>query len=211
MTAFVLKNVTAAYGEQIVLYNFSTVLKKGEAVILWGPSGCGKTTLLRLLQGLKKPKSGIVEGAGRWACGTVFQEDRLCEQLSALQNLRPVCPQLSYVRQHLQELGLSDEDTAKPVSQLSGGQRRRVALARAVLFPSDFLLLDEPFKGLDEATRQAAMQYVRRHQEGRGLILVTHDKTEAVLLGERQVELQPLQMGTAACGKPASDGSARSL
>ena len=77
----------------------------------------------------------------------------------------------------------------KPVGELSGGQRRRVALLRALLAPADVEVLDEPFKGLDEAARQAAAAYVRRMQAGRTLLCITHEEGDAALLGARVFRL----------------------
>lgn len=84
-------------------------------------------------------------------------------------------------------VGLTPQDVEKPVGELSGGQRRRVALLRALLAPADVVVLDEPFKGLDEAARQAAAAYVRRMQAGRTLLCITHEEGDAALLGARVV------------------------
>ena len=89
----------------------------------------------------------------------------------------------------LAALGLCEEDWSKPARQLSGGQARRVALARAVLAPAEGVILDEPFKGLDEETRQRAMDWVRRMLKGRWLLLITHDEQEAEAFGGARVEI----------------------
>lgn len=193
MEGFVLTKVTAAYEDKTVLQNFSAVFQKGQIYVVMGPSGCGKTTLLRLLLGLHLPAEGKIDGAGKLRCGTVFQEDRLCEVLSARQNVALVCRDANRVKKYLGELGLPDAEQEKPVRELSGGQRRRVALARAVLFESDFLILDEPFKGLDEENRQIAMRYVLLHRGDRGLVLVTHDPAEADFFGGTRIGLTPLE------------------
>ena len=86
-------------------------------------------------------------------------------------------------------MGLTPQDVEKPVGELSGGQRRRVALLRALLAPADVVVLDEPFKGLDEAARQAAAAYVRRMQAGRTLLCITHEEGDAALLGARVFRL----------------------
>lgn len=189
MSGLRLEQVTAGYGQTPVLRNFCFAVQKGERVAVMGPSGCGKTTLLRLLLGTLPPQAGRVEGAGR--CGVVFQEDRLCEQLSARQNVALVCPraQQPALPSLLDALGLNAEQQARSVSQLSGGQRRRVALARALAYPSDFLLLDEPFKGLDAAALRSAIDVVKQNLAGRGLVLVTHDAAEAAALAARVVQL----------------------
>ena len=116
-------------------------------VVLWAPSGWGKTTLLRILMGLERPTTGSVEGVGRVAA--VFQEDRLCPQLNAVQNVTLVLPgaENQYKEQiinEFQQLGMDTAALQLPARRLSGGQKRRVALLRALWAPSDTLLLDEP-------------------------------------------------------------------
>ena len=115
--------------------------------VLWAPSGWGKTTLLRILMGLERPTTGSVEGVGRVAA--VFQEDRLCPQLNAVQNVTLVLPgaENQYKEQitsDFQQLGMDTAALQLPARRLSGGQKRRVALLRALWAPSDTLLLDEP-------------------------------------------------------------------
>ena len=116
-------------------------------VVLWAPNGWGKTTLLRILMGLEHPTTGSVEGVGRVAA--VFQEDRLCPQLNAVQNVTLVLPGVEnqYKEQIIsdfQQLGMDIAALQLPARRLSGGQKRRVALLRALWAPSDTLLLDEP-------------------------------------------------------------------
>lgn len=128
-------------------------------VVLWAPSGWGKTTLLRILMGLERPTTGSVEGVGRVAA--VFQEDRLCPQLNAVQNVTLVLPGVEnqYEEQIIsdfQQLGMDIAALQLPARRLSGGQKRRVALLRALWAPSDTLLLDEPFTGMDPDTLQRA-------------------------------------------------------
>ena len=96
---------------------------------------------------------------------------------------------MSLAWRRLSRLGLTPQDVEKPVGELSGGQRRRVALLRALLAPADVVVLDEPFKGLDEAARQAAAAYVRRMQAGRTLLCITHEEGDAALLGARVFRL----------------------
>ena len=153
------------------------------------PSGVGKTTLLRILLGLEASDSGLVEGRDGLRLSAVFQEDRLCANLSPVSNIRLVTGS-SLSRQEilsaLAQAGLSD-CAGQPARELSGGQRRRVALLRALLAPWDLLLLDEPFKGLDTETRKQIMDYVLLHfhkKPGRTVLLVTHDESEAAYMAE---------------------------
>ena len=165
-----LVNVSKAFGETQVLRGLSERFAQGEAVCVMGRSGLGKTTLASIVMGLEKPDAGAVRGAKGKRFAAAFQEDRLVERLSAQGNLRFACgaaldePRMA---EAFAAVGLTPQDVEKPVGELSGGQRRRVALLRALLAPADVVVLDEPFKGLDEAARQAAAAYVRRMQAGR--------------------------------------------
>ena len=174
-----LKNVSKAFQGRGVVTDFSLSLEPEERVCLMGPSGSGKTTLLRLLCGLEEPDSGerIARPGLRFAM--VFQENRLIESLDALGNVSLCCrcsPEA--VRECLLALDLPEDRLTCPVWEFSGGMKRRVALARALLAPSDVLLLDEPYKGLDEDTRVRVMAQVENRLAGRGLVLVTHDPRE---------------------------------
>ena len=118
----------------------------------------------------------------------VFQEDRLPPRLNAAACLRSVLKKdpgrEARIDAALDALGLAGE-AGKPVAEFSGGMRRRVALARALLYPSPLVLLDEPFKGLDDATRRQAIDFARPLLEGRTVLLVTHDpEAEAPFGGE---------------------------
>ena len=164
-------------------------------VVLWAPSGWGKTTLLRILMGLEAPTAGSVQGAGRVAA--VFQEDRLCPQLNAVQNVALVLPgaESQYKEQivkDFQQLGMEQEALQLPARRLSGGQKRRTALLRAVWAPSDTLLLDEPFTGMDPDTLQRAAALLRQRCAGRPALLATHDENAIRALGWPVVELDKL-------------------
>ena len=163
------------YGENAVLDDISFTARVGVTRLL-GPSGIGKTTLLRVLLGLETPDSGPVNGDKfRW---TVFQENRLLEGLDAEENLRFVLGanyNAAAAQALLEELGLGDVGKKK-VRDYSGGMQRRLALARALLAPSDALALDEPFTGLDAENREAAMRAILRAAETKIVILSTHEE-----------------------------------
>ena len=173
-----------AFGGKAVLQDFSCELEEGRVTALMAPSGWGKTTLLRCMAGLEKPDSGTVRDVPE-RMGYVFQEDRLCGHMSAVENVRLATGRrmdTETIRAHLTELGLGGQ-LHQPVEELSGGQRRRVAIARAVCFGGGLLLLDEPFKGLDAETRQQAAAYILRHRNGAAVVCVTHDREDAAALG----------------------------
>ena len=190
MRDIILRNVSRSFDGKPVLRHVSLLFPAGEICCVRGRSGIGKTTLLRIIAGLLSPDEGTVEGVPD-KIAFVFQEDRLCEDFSALSNIRMVTKNRTKeeVLQHLEELELRGE-ASLAVREFSGGMRRRVALARAICADADLLLLDEPFKGLDPELRIRVIDYVKRHTEGKTVICVTHEETEAVLLGGRMIELE---------------------
>ena len=161
-----------SYGGKPVLTDLTAVFPRGITCVS-APSGAGKTTLLRLLLGLERPDSGSILGADcRWAA--VFQEDRLLEHLPAAANLRFALGELPRVAgEMLERLGLSLEDP-RPVREWSGGMKRRLALARALLAQSEALALDEPFTGLDEENRTRCLDLIREAGKEKPVVLATH-------------------------------------
>lgn len=177
------KALTKAFGDELVLDKVSLCFPEHKITCVMGPSGMGKTTLLHILMGLVPCDTGSVEGVPINK-SAVFQEDRLCESFKAVSNVRLACLHNvtdECISRHLVEIGLKD-CLDKPVKEFSGGMRRRVAMVRAVLADSEILFLDEPFKGLDEETRQDAIAYLKRHRNHRTVIMVTHDLQEAKAL-----------------------------
>ena len=181
-----LTDVSKAYGGIPVLENVSFTLEPGKPFCVTGPSGCGKTTLLRLVMGLERPDSGVVSWStgGKKRFGAMFQEDRLFEELDAVENLRLASGEKdrASLRAALLEL-LPEEALGKPVSALSGGQRRRVALARALRPGGEAVLLDEPFTGLDAAAAAQAGEFILRQLGERPLLLALHRKDIPVWCG----------------------------
>lgn len=181
------------FGDLVVLTDLNLDIPDAQISVLMGPSGVGKTTLAQILLGLLRPDTGKVAGLAGRRASAVFQEDRLCEHLSAVANVRLVLDRgtgLARVRSELARVGLDEQSCNKPVSELSGGQRRRVALVRAMLADSDFVCLDEPFTGLDNQTRTQAIAWIRQQGRGRTLLVITHDLSDAAELGGTQIVLQ---------------------
>lgn len=178
------RNLTKHFGEKMVFEDFTCFFPAGETTCIMGPSGCGKTTLLMILMGLLPYDGGSISGLQEKRRSAVFQEDRLCDNVSAVTNLRLVNKGLSKeeAAAMLAALGLSDE-LHKPVRQFSGGMRQRVSILRALAAPYDVLFLDEPFHGLDANTKQLTMRYFQEKIRGKTVICVTHDESEPKLLG----------------------------
>lgn len=187
----VISEISKSYGEKIVLDGFSTVIPKNKMTFIMGPSGCGKTTLINILMGLIQKDKGIVSGVPSHK-SAVFQEDRLCESFNAVSNVRLVCDNKVKNQEiilNLEKIGLNDH-MLKPVIELSGGMRRRVALVRAIMAGSDIIFMDEPFKGLDEKTKEKTMQYVADNIGNKTVLIVTHDIDEANFLGGKIIEME---------------------
>ena len=175
------ESLCKSYDGAPVLEGVTFTAEPGRITCLMAPSGFGKTTLLRILLGLEKADSGAVTALADCRWSAVFQEDRLLPQLSAEGNLRFALGTAYDERDAaalLARLGLGDVGE-KRVRDYSGGMKRRLALARALLAPCDALVLDEPFTGLDEENRAAAWQCIREKAGGKPVILVTHDPADA--------------------------------
>ena len=185
MNDLILQKLSKSYHGQVIFSDLDLTLSPGNAYCLMAPSGTGKTTLFRILMGLETPDSGSVEGLKNFKISAVFQEDRLLGGYDALTNLRFVCRQRfsnaelsSYAAALLPQNALS-----QPVSEFSGGMKRRLCLLRALLVPFDLLILDEPFNGLDTENRQKAVMLIRKHTQDKILLFATHAKEDAALLG----------------------------
>ena len=186
----VIDHVSKAYGGQAVLRDVTVAVGSG-VTCLMAPSGAGKTTLLRILLGLERPDSGTVRDLEGRRLSAVFQEDRLLEQRDWRGNLRFALGGVfdeETALALLGELGLSDTGV-QPVGEWSGGMKRRLALARALLAPFDALILDEPFTGLDGDNRRRAAACVLARTAQRPVLLVTHDEADAKALSARIIRL----------------------
>lgn len=180
-----LEHIYKRFDRNNVLTDVSMTLEEGKISCIMGASGSGKTTLMNILMGFLKPDSGDLKGLEGKRIAAMFQEDRLIEHWDAIRNVQLVCGKnitASVVKEHFMEVGLTEYEN-KPVKTLSGGMRRRVALVRAMLAEGNLLILDEPFKGLDEDLRQQVIQYVIRLSADKTAIIVTHERDEAVWLG----------------------------
>lgn len=178
-----LNNISHSFGDNMVLQNRDLILHPGQRVALMGPSGCGKTTLLQIALELLKPASGTVENTFRKTTA-VFQEPRLLPWRTALENVNLVLGDrkntLETAKKYLEMVNLSDAADKYP-RELSGGMQQRVSIARALASDGDLLILDEPFKAMDEALCDQVIALVGTTKAA--ILLVTHEESEARMLG----------------------------
>lgn len=172
------EHLTVKYDDQTVINDLSYTLDNGVFYGLAGASGIGKTTLLSAISGLVKPTSGTVY-TDHAKIGYTFQEPRLFPWMTALENVECVCEDKERAKYYLDLL--LPEGADKYPSELSGGMKQRVSIARALAYDCDLLILDEPFKGLDEQTKQSAIDVVLEYIKGKTAIMVSHDASEISL------------------------------
>ena len=174
-----------------VVFDSLNLHSDSRIICLMGPSGCGKTTLLHILAGILKPSSGTVSDFPE-RVSVMFQEDRLLPWLNAYENVALVMEGKLPHRKGQDDkaselLRRLDIDPAMDIGSMSGGMKRRVSLARALAFSSDALLLDEPFKGMDEDLMQRAAELIKK--QDKITIVSTHSETEAKALGAEIIRL----------------------
>lgn len=182
-----IKHLSKRYSGQSIFEDFNLEIEKGKVTCILGESGAGKTTLLNIIAGLTEYE-GEVESV---SCSYIFQEPRLVPNLTVKNNLLLVCKDEQRIGSMLQRVGLSSKSESYPVA-LSGGQARRVAIARAFLYESDVVLMDEPFSSLDLKLKTDMINVfseVRSANGGRTAVFVTHDVDEALYIADRIIVL----------------------
>jgi putative spermidine/putrescine transport system ATP-binding protein len=215
----VLREVSKTFGSFVGVDRCNLEIRAGEFLSILGPSGSGKTTLLRMVAGFVRPSSGTIELDGRNITmtpayrrnlGMVFQSYTLFPHMTAAENIafplqmRRVGrrEQEAMIAAALEQVGLGGLGGRKP-KELSGGQQQRIALARALVFQPQLLLMDEPLGALDKRLREGLQQEIRRlHQSlGATVVFVTHDQSEALAMSDRIAimnEGRIVQLGTGA-------------
>ena len=201
------RHVWKAYGEKVILKDFSLSVEKGEFVTIIGSSGCGKTTALKMVNGLLEPTAGdiLINGENirdknqtllRRNIGYAIQGSVLFPHMTVEQNIAYVPDLLNKrdkkktkeaVSKWMQIVGLDEEMRERYPAELSGGQQQRVGIARALAASPEILLMDEPFGAVDEITRAQLQTELRRIYEKTGItvLFVTHDISEALKLGTK--------------------------
>ncbi|MBN1183017.1 MAG: ABC transporter ATP-binding protein [Bacteroidales bacterium] len=182
-----IENIHKSFGDLVVFQDFSLTIPKNEITCIVGPSGCGKTTLLNIICNTEGLDSGSVHGVNFNRISYIFQETRMLPWKTALENIQLVLNDISI--KDSTELGLKylkmvnlEEFYNKYPHQLSGGMKQRVSIARAFAYPSNLILMDEAFKGLDVITKQNILDEFKRiwQNDKRTVIYVTHDIEEAL-------------------------------
>uniref|UniRef100_UPI0040294374 ABC transporter ATP-binding protein n=1 Tax=Lachnospira eligens TaxID=39485 RepID=UPI0040294374 len=189
--SIIITDLCKSFDDNEILKNVNITLEDSSIYCLMGASGIGKTTLLRILMGLERADSGCISGIDTKNISCMFQEDRLIPDLSAIDNVRIVLRRKNNraeVRNNLLSI-LPDDSLDLPVSSLSGGMKRRVALAKALSYPGKLIILDEPFTGLDKDTKLNVINYILKMRNNRTLLIATHGTDDADLLGAKIIKL----------------------
>ncbi|MCC8043341.1 MAG: ATP-binding cassette domain-containing protein [Oscillospiraceae bacterium] len=185
------KSYPTDVGKKLVLCNFSADIPDGCITVITGKSGCGKTTLLRIIAGLEDFEGEIHGNAGK-KIAMVFQENRLCPQLSALGNCIAAGCKSDEALDALKSMGFEESDTAVPAAALSGGMCRRGEIARCLTSDGEILLMDEPFAGLDGVTKERTIETIKRLRKGRTTVIVTHTNEQSLFEG-KTIAMKPVE------------------
>lgn len=187
-----IEGLTKHFSTLSVFNNFDIHITDKKITCILGPSGCGKTTLLNIISGLVKPDSGSLSGFDTQSISYIFQEPRLLNWMSVWNNidfvLKDIYPRAyrnEIIKEYLSMVNLYDFKDYHP-NKLSGGMKQRVSIARAFVYPSKLLIMDEPFKGLDNKLKYSLIEDFLQlwFKNERTVIFVTHDIDEALLLSD---------------------------
>jgi NitT/TauT family transport system ATP-binding protein len=212
------KNLTCSYEQKTIFDNFDVTFEQGKINVILGGSGVGKTTLLNAIAGIKSYE-GQIEGCED-GVSYIFQKDRLIPSISVYTNLdlilkgvvKDKAERKRMIEQTAVDLEISDVLKSLP-SEISGGQAQRVSMARAFLYPSDVMLLDEPFKALDTALKTRLIKQFAALQEKKNktVVFVTHAIDECLLLADDYFVFDDAPVKIVLQGKINSKKSERKL
>lgn len=212
------KNLTCSYEQKAIFDNFDVTFEQGKINVILGGSGVGKTTLLNAVAGIKSYE-GQIEGC-EGGVSYIFQKDRLIPSISVYKNLdlilkgvvKDKAERKTMIEQTAVDLEISDVLKSLP-SEISGGQAQRVSMARAFLYPSDVMLLDEPFKALDTALKTRLIKQFAALQEKKNktVVFVTHAIDECLLLADDYFVFDDAPVKIVLQGKINSKKSERKL
>lgn len=212
------KNLTCSYEQKTIFDNFDVTFEQGKINVILGGSGVGKTTLLNAIAGIKSYE-GQIEGC-EGGVSYIFQKDRLIPSISVYKNLdlilkgvvKDKAERKRMIEQTAADLEIFDVLKSLP-SEISGGQAQRVSMARAFLYPSDVMLLDEPFKALDTALKTRLIKQFAALQEKKNktVVFVTHAIDECLLLADDYFVFDDAPVKIVLQGKINSKKSERKL
>lgn len=190
------KDISKLYGNKIVLKNFNIDIREGQTTFVLGKSGSGKTTFSKIVLGLEKIDAGEISGLDGKKISVVFQEDRLMENMTIGSNFKMTVDShinRKQIVEKMEKIGLFQPLETK-ISELSGGMKRRISILRAFLIEFDLIVMDEPFRGLDEETKEKVMNFVIQNIKGKTAIIITHNKDEVEYFAEKIQELQIIKV-----------------
>ncbi|MBE6673707.1 MAG: ATP-binding cassette domain-containing protein [Ruminococcaceae bacterium] len=184
-----IKNLCKAFDDKIIFDNFSCVIPDGKVTFIIGSSGSGKTTLLRILAGLDDKFTGEIINITN-SKSIVFQEPRLFPYLSVAENIKIVRndDEPDELKEILKIVELTDDAFLLP-SELSGGMKMRVSLARALYYNADLMLMDEPFSALDEELKNRMLPKIFAKLQGKTVIIISHDMKDVDLYSDHIIDL----------------------
>lgn len=188
-----IKNTNKKFGNNIIFDNFSIDFYENKVNCILGKSGCGKSTLLNIISGIIQNDTNDFEGLENHGISYIFQEDRLIDWLTVEENIKLVVKKYysqseidKLCDKYLELVGIREYKKYYP-QRLSGGMRQRVNIARAFIYPSKLIIMDEPFKSLDIKNKQMIIEKFKEilKADNRTVLFVTHDMDEALVLGEK--------------------------
>lgn len=188
-----IKNINKRFNERVIFNDFNIDFYKNKVNCIIGKSGCGKSTLLNIISGIIPNDYGNFETIDKYGISYIFQDDRLIDWLTVGENISLIVKKI-YPKQKTQELcdkyldlvGIKEYKNYYP-QMLSGGLRQRVNIARAFIYPSKIVIMDEPFKSIDVINKKIIMNNFKKilEKEERTVLFVTHDIEEAILLSDK--------------------------
>ncbi|MDM8534531.1 ABC transporter ATP-binding protein [Clostridiaceae bacterium HSG29] len=184
-----ISNLSKKYNENIIFKSFNLTIENNQITTILGPSGCGKTTLLNLISEIDTDYSGDITGLNHNKISYIFQEPRLLNWLTVYENIELVENNEELIKNILEIVDLENDINLYP-PDLSGGMKQRVSIARAFCYPSDLLLMDEGFIGLDLKMKLELIKYFIKiwQNNKKTVIYITHDIDEALLISDRIIQ-----------------------
>ncbi|MCC3869766.1 ABC transporter ATP-binding protein [Terrisporobacter mayombei] len=188
-----INNINKKFNEKVVFKNFNIDFYKNKVNCIIGKSGCGKSTLLNIISGIIPNDNENFETIEKYGVSYIFQEDRLVDWLTVGENITLVVKKLynkkmsdELCEKYLDLVGIKEYKNYYP-QMLSGGLRQRVNIARAFIYPSKIVIMDEPFKSIDVINKEIIMNNFKKilEREERTVLFVTHDIDEALLLSDK--------------------------